>query len=202
MCVSARGRSAYEGDDNEGLGPSATRAPSNQSAAGPAARPTKGTRAPKPNSATSNARTSGPTSGGGARSMSAGGNGISSPNKLSGGKNNTSRSKKKIALGDFSDDERDDDELAIEHDLFDGDAQEQTDSAISYSDAVKKPTKHPEADPDRANRNTTGLSTGRGKPFPLPTGRPAADSAESGKRAIIKPGQGIKVVRGGKKTVR
>lgn len=141
------------------------------------------------------------------RSSSAGGN---SPQRSSG--HNAPSRKKKMASGDFSDDERDDDELDIEHDLFGGDDNGGiSNSPISYSDAVKKTA---------ASNVTPGATkgvfmSGRQKPPPknLTTtstikktstsrGSATAEDSDHGKRAIIKPGQGIKVVRGGKKSVR
>ena len=149
-----------------------------------------------------------------ARSMSAGGTGLISPKETNkAGKN--SIKKKKISAADFSDDERDNDEPSLEHDLFMGDT-EQTkdkDNASSYSDIVRRgenlaaPGK-PEsisgvmrknsnfiAGP-RSSNNTSASKSGSTTVYDTGGGN---FGGESGKRVIIKPGQGIKVVRGGKK---
>ena len=128
-----------------------------------------------------------------ARSMSAG-------TTTSMSAQNKKNRKQKVSAADFSDDERDDDEFAIEHDLFGKDEE----TAILYSDAVKKniPKKDLSNDRSVAKRSNNGRSIITGKP-PKAANTNAMGSTEdvgSGRKVIIKPGQGIKVLRAGKKS--
>lgn len=207
MCGSARSKSAYDGEE-EAATSVVTHKSQQHIGSSTSAANTRGNNKhiPANKANTTTLPLKGPKSTA-ARSMSAGGNGVASP-KRTAGAGKIAR-KKKVSAGDFSDDERDDDELAMEHDLFGGDGEGQV---KSYSDVVKRSTapSKPEsvhvhgsdgptfkAGGDSLTSSGRRLSTNSGS-----VGNAVADRAApagDNKRVIIKPGQGIKVVRGAKK---